>query len=74
MEGPGFGFQSGHKVFFLETDQAGSGAHPAFCSAGKGDLVSGIKRPDGHSLLSRSELKNEWSFTSTLLNVPCFTL
>jgi hypothetical protein len=47
-----------------------SEAHPAFYSLGNGGLVTGVKRPGRETdylPLSRAEVKNEWSFTSTTL-------
>jgi hypothetical protein len=49
--------------------QNGSGAHPASYPMGTGDLSLGVKWPvceADHSPPSSAEVKNAWSYTSTL--------
>jgi len=44
-------------------------AHRASCSVGNGGLVTGVKRPGRETDYlprSRAEVKNEWSYTSTM--------
>jgi hypothetical protein len=50
----------------------GSGAHPTSCPMGTGALTPGVKRPgreDDYSPPSSAEVKNTWSYTSTLHGV-----
>ena len=56
----------------LQNLQTGSAAHPVSYSLGTGVLSRGVKRPGryiNHSS-SSAEVKNKWSYTSTLLYMP----
>jgi hypothetical protein len=62
----------------IEFAQTDSGAHPTPSSMGTVGFFTAAKRPGreaDHSLLSRAEVKNEWSYTSSfsacLHGVPC---
>ena len=50
----------------LQNLQTGSGASLASYSMGTGVLFRRPGRAVNHSLLNRTEVKNEWSYTSTL--------
>jgi hypothetical protein len=59
----------GKRFFFLKHILSDSGAHPVYHSMGTGVLSSGIKlaQHEADHLPSFSvEVKNEWSYTSTL--------
>ena len=57
----------GDNFSVLQTDQTGSGAHPASCSMSSGSH-SEVKRPRrgaDHLCPSTAEVRNEWSYAST---------
>ena len=69
---PDFDSRQGRGNFILSNVQSGTGVHPHSYSEGTGStlpfLDRGIKRPQhavDHPPLSRAEVKNEWSYTST---------
>jgi hypothetical protein len=68
---PGFDFRQG-KIFLCRNLETGSGAHPVSRPAGTTVLFSDVQRP-GHeakySPPSSSDIKNVWSYTSTLTYV-----
>jgi hypothetical protein len=52
--------------------QTDSGAHPVSCPTGTGGSYPEVKRPGheaDHAPPSSAEVKNAWSYTSTLLYV-----
>jgi len=60
------------KELLVQSDRTFSVAHPALLFGGTGGSYTGVRRSEreaDHSTLSRSSVKNVWSYISTPLRI-----